>query len=132
VRALIVVVLLLGAVAGGIWWLERPPAGPLEPVWDKESCAHCGMAVSDPRYAAEIQTRDGRVLYFDDPGCLLQYQKDRHPEERAVYFHHSREPRWLPSGATGFVKAARTPMNWGLAAVDAEEAKHGDAAAVPH
>jgi len=132
VKALVVIALLFGAVAAGIWWLERPPAGPLEPVWDKESCAHCGMAVSDPRYAAEIQTRDGRVLFFDDPGCLLQYEKDHHPEEQAVYFHHSREPRWMPAQATGFLKGASTPMNWGLAAVDAEEATHGNAAAVSH
>ena len=130
-RTLALVAALAVGVAAGIWYLERPPVGPAEPIWDKESCAHCSMAVSDPHYAAQIQTRDGRVLFFDDPGCLLQYEKDHHPEEQAVYFHHSREPRWMPKAATGFVKAARTPMNWGLAAVDAEEANHGDAAPAP-
>jgi len=131
-RPLLLAALLAGAFAAGVWWLERAPQGPVEPVWDKQRCAHCGMAVSDPRFAAEIQTRDRRVLFFDDPGCLRQYEKDHHPEERAVYFHHSRDPRWMPASATGFVPAAGTPMNWGFAAVDAEEASHGNAVALSH
>ena len=57
-----------GAVALGVRWLERPPAGPVEPAWDSDHCAHCHMAVSDPHFAAQIQTADGRVLFFDDPG----------------------------------------------------------------
>lgn len=114
-------------VVGGVWWLERPPAGPLEPAWDRERCAHCHMTVSDPRFAAQIQTVEGRILFFDDPGCLLRYEQEHQPRERAVYFHHSRAERWLTRQQAGFVKAEHTPMDWGLAAVAAEEADHAHA-----
>ncbi len=120
------IALAIGLVALGVHWLERPPAGPVEPAWDRDHCAHCHMAVSDPHFAAEIQTADGRVLFFDDPGCLLHYEEANHPTERAVYFHHSRDARWLARAATGFVKGARTPMDWGLAAVDRDEAARAE------
>jgi copper chaperone NosL len=127
-RALVVGPLAsLAAVAvavGALGLLDRPPAGPVEPAWDRDHCAHCRMAVSDPHFAAEIQTDDGRVLFFDDPGCLLAYERAHagtSPKERAVYFHHAREARWLPRSAAGFLRGADTPMNWGYTAVAAGE-----------
>lgn len=121
-RGLAVVTAAIAAVValvGAVRWLDRSPTGPLEPAWDRERCAHCRMAVSDPRFAAQIQTAAGEVLFFDDPGCLLAYEKRHAPAERAVYFHHVREARWMPPATTAFLSEARTPMNWGLAAVDA-------------
>lgn len=128
-KALAGVALAAAVVGGGLWWLERPPAGPVEPAWDREHCAHCHMAVSDPRFAAQIQTAGGEILFFDDPGCLLRYEKEHHPRERAVYFHHSGADRWLTRQQAGFVKAEHTPMDWGLAAVDAKDATDAEEAA---
>ncbi|MEI8258540.1 MAG: hypothetical protein WCJ30_22940, partial [Deltaproteobacteria bacterium] len=85
--------------------------------WDRAACAHCHMHVGDAHYAAQLQTTDGDVLNFDDPGCLFLYVRDVHPSAHAVYFHHSSEDRWLRRDAVGFVPAERTPMGFGLAAV---------------
>lgn len=116
---------LLVALALGAWLAVRGsarlPDGPVEPDWDHSVCARCGMLISERGFAAQVQLRDGRVLHYDDPGCLLS---DWDPEDRsepgvhAVWFHHRSEPRWLSAAEVGFEPAAHTPMNFGLDAVE--------------
>ena len=98
--------------------------GPVpEPVaFDRESCAQCRMLISDPAFAAQLQTESGEILDFDDPGCLMRYRQEHAPGARAVFYHHLHEDRWLPEAATAFVPVAPTPMGWGLGAVDAGSA----------
>lgn len=94
------------------------PSGPVAIVWDREACAHCRMHVGEPAFAAQAQLADGTVLNFDDPGCLLSWLDQEPPPLHALYFHHSREDRWLGREQVGFVPAEHTPMGFGLGAVD--------------
>jgi len=108
-------------VAAVVWSSGRLPDGPVEPRWDHERCARCGMLVSERGFAAQVQRADGRVLHYDDPGCLLSdegAERGALADAHAVWFHHVREPRWLSFDEVGFVPAARTPMDYGLAAVE--------------
>ena len=95
------------------------PSGPEPIAFDRESCAHCHMLISDPAFAAQLQTEDGETFNFDDPGCLLRWRAEHAPRVQAVWFHHLREERWLPEAKVAFVPVARTPMGYGLGAVDA-------------
>jgi copper chaperone NosL len=123
--------MLLGAVAGTallvagaaflILRLQALPSGPRPVVWDKTSCAECRMAVSEPPYAAQMQTRDGEVLDFDDAGCLFRFVRENDPEVHAVYFRHLREDRWVPMASVAFVSSGPSPMAYNLGAVDAGE-----------
>lgn len=97
---------------------QRPPGGPVPIAYDREQCAECRMLVSEPAFAAQIQTRDGRVLDFDDPGCLITYEETQHPDEHAVYFHELRGDRWLPKERTVFVSVDHSPMGYGLGAAE--------------
>ncbi len=111
-----VAVAALAALALLVSRMQSLPSG-VEPVaWDREACAHCHMHVGDPRFAAQLQTSDGSVLNFDDPGCLFSYVRERRPEVHAMYFHDSRSERWLSRAEAGFVPAPATPMGYGLAA----------------
>jgi copper chaperone NosL len=112
-RALLVAFALL-AVTGC-----APAEGPQPIAYDREPCSHCRMLISEPRFAAQLETRDGEVRSFDDPGCLLAAQAARPQETRAVWFHHVREDRWLDTGSVAFVEIEGTPMGYGLGAVDA-------------
>jgi hypothetical protein len=76
------------------------------------------MLVGDPSYAAQLQTTDGAVLHFDDPGCLLLYQREVEPEVHAVWLHHVHEDRWLARERARFVLSGPSPMGYGLGAVD--------------
>lgn len=95
----------------------RAESGPVPIVWDKTACAWCRMHIGEPAFAAQLQTADGRVLDFDDPGCLFEYLAENQPWVEAMYFHHVDEDRWLKAPAVGFVLRTPTPMGYGLAAV---------------
>lgn len=117
---LLLAVAALGVAALGVWRVATAlPEGPEEVAWDKTACAECRMHVGDRRFAAQLQAIDGRVLDFDDPGCLLGYLTHEGAPVHALWFHHSREERWLSAEQVGFLPGAQTPMGHGLAAVDA-------------
>ena len=104
-----------------VWALLRAqalPSGPEPVAWDREPCARCRMLIGQPGFAAQLQTRDGRVLFFDDPGCLLLYRSERDPELHAAWFHHRAEERWIPLERVAFVPVPSSPMGYDLAAVD--------------
>jgi hypothetical protein len=124
VKRAVLLTLLAAAAAVAVLlvvrYLERPPAGPLEPAWDRQTCAHCRMHLSERPFAAQAHTAAGEVLFFDDPGCLFAWE-EAGGAAAAIWFHHLREERWLAGADSGFVAAAPTPMGWGLGAVDREE-----------
>ena len=93
--------------------------GPHPIVWDREPCAHCRMLISEPRFAAQLETEAGEVQSFDDTGCLLAASEARALRPRARWFHHVREDRWLDGDHVAFEKSGESPMGYGLGAVDA-------------
>lgn len=96
-----------------------PADGPRPIAYDREPCRHCRMLISEPRFAAQLQTRDGEIWSFDDPGCLLSALAAGSPEVRALWFHHLREDRWLAAEQVAFQETKPTPMGYGLGAVEA-------------
>jgi len=126
-RSLLPATAAITVLAGGLFvFLSRSealPDGPQAIVWDRTPCAHCRMAVSEPSFAAQLQLTDGRVLGFDDPGCLFRHLAGEETPIHAVYFHHLREDRWLSPEQVGFVTAGPSPMASNLGAV--ERAREG-------
>ena len=43
---------------------------PQEIVWDREICAHCSMAVSDKRFAAQIKDEHGKFHFFEESASI--------------------------------------------------------------
>lgn len=98
-----------------------PSDGPAPVALDRTRCAHCGMLVSDLGFAAQVQSVDGEVFDFDDPGCLLAWRAEHPAEPRAVWYHHAREERWLRASEAAFLAVGESPMGFGIAAVDRGE-----------
>lgn len=107
-----------GAVALAVHWSSTPPEGPVPVAVDHETCAQCRMLISELRFAAQLHTRDGRVLHFDDPGCLFVWEEEHEVAVHERYFRHLREPRWLTDEEVAFVRVHPTPMGFGLGAVE--------------
>lgn len=97
------------------------PDAPPEVQFDHEACTHCGMLISEPRYAAALTTSDGKSVHFDDAGCLFRYVLAEHPSVRHMWFHGEGNV-WLNESEVGFLTGATTPMGSGLAAVPAGSA----------
>ena len=119
IRAALIVVVGVAAALFFIMRSEALPSGPVDVVWDHTQCAECRMSVSERAYAAQLQTIDGQVLNFDDPGCLFQYERDTRVAVHAVYYQHVREERWLPEAEAAFIEAGPSPMGYDLGAVAA-------------
>lgn len=115
----IIAIAVVGAVAGVAVLLQSHslPNG-VEPIaWDRAVCARCAMHIGEPHFAVQLQTTDGNVLNFDDPGCLFFYERERHPSVHAMYFHHARDDRWIPRSDVAFVTVASSPMGYAFGAV---------------
>jgi copper chaperone NosL len=53
-----------------------------------DQCAFCKMTISDNKYGAEIITKKGKILKFDDAHCILTYMNKeiQQKDVTAVYF----------------------------------------------
>lgn len=71
----------------------RGPARPATLDTRNDACAHCRMAVSDPRFAAQLAAPGEEPRFFDDLGCLRDWL--------------AKGPA-LPRGAVAFVADHRT------------------------
>lgn len=121
-RLALVLLLVAAAVALAADFIRRSealPAGPVDVVWDRTACAECRMTVSERAYAAQLQLKDGRVLDFDDAGCLFRFQAHDGDAPHATYFRAVHGDGWLPAGKAAFVRAGPSPMGYDLGAVPA-------------
>src|SRR5690349_21779881 len=84
-------------------------ARALEPVWGKQACAHCAMLLSDPRFAAQLTTTSGDRFFFDDPGCMASFVRDRRIFIRGMWVHDA-SGAWLDARSARFATGAASPM----------------------
>lgn len=117
-KALLLALALVVAVVAFMRFNKAtPPEGPVPVVWDGEVCQHCKMHVGDPRFAAQLQTRDGDVMNFDDPGCLFDYLESDPVTIHALYFRNHDGEGWLSESEVGFLPVEDSPMGYGIRAV---------------
>lgn len=97
---------------------------PPEIRYGRDSCAECGMIVSEARFAAAATTADGETLVFDDIGCLLRYRQKQAPQWAAVWVHDYQGEEWLRAEDAWYLvsTAVRSPMGWGIASFAQEDA----------
>lgn len=97
--------------------------GPRPLAFGAEQCSHCHMTLADPRYAGQLVTATGKVLPFDDVGCLATFVATGGipaGEIHSVWFHDYARPDSLLDGrAAVFLQhdSIRTPMDFGLVAL---------------
>lgn len=51
----------------------------------KDNCAECKMTIMDPRFAAEIVTKKGKIYKFDDVHCIAAFMKRRGVEMSDIH-----------------------------------------------
>jgi copper chaperone NosL len=113
VAIIIVVTALVLVVRGG----TRVPDEVQPIAWNAEACAHCHMLIGDPAFAAQVITKDGSVLSFDDPGCAARYIREHRGQIHRAWFHAGRGDSWIALEDVGFVKVATSPMGSNVIAV---------------
>lgn len=116
-RALALLVVLLAACG------ERA-SGPARIAYGRDACDHCGMAISEPRYAVQVR-RGPKAARFDDFGCAVLWL-ERHGEADVteIWAMDLEREQWLDARAAFYRGGQRTPMAYGFAAVG--EPRPGD------
>ena len=129
VQTVLAAALLLAAGACGV-----RADGPPQLEVDRTACAHCGMLVSEPVYAAAYRDAGAEPRVFDDIGCLAAELRQATPATRRVWVHDFDTGEWIDGERAAYVHAdtLRTPMGGGYlafrtraAAERAAAAKHG-------
>ena len=96
--------------------------------WDRDPCAHCGMIISDRRFAAEICGGPrGDAFKFDDIGCAIVWQRAKakdypwsaDPATRiwvADVASQGDDPTWLDARAARYLPGKTSPMGYNFGA----------------
>ncbi len=104
--------LLLGACGKG----QGTPQPP-EIYYGQDTCARCGMHISDPKFAAVLLTLEGEWRKYDDIGCMLDDYVHGGIKATAIYVHDYNTEAWVDAKVAFFVQSdIPTPMGSGLAA----------------
>jgi copper chaperone NosL len=98
------------------------PSQPPSIRYGLESCAACGMLISDPAYAAAYRTTGGEVRLFDDVGEMARYHRQQREAVRSFFVHDFERRTWLRAEEGVYVisHGLRTPMGTGMVAFAAE------------
>ncbi len=80
----------------------------------EHSCEHCHMGVVDLRFDGQIQTKKGKIHYFDAIECLVAYLSEHEEEVQSAwvsdYFHPH---RWIPLRKARFLQSEKLPSPMG-------------------
>ncbi len=86
---------------------------------NRDNCAYCNMTISDPRFAAQLVTKKGRVYKFDDLSCLEQYiHENRQKESEYFVADYEMPAKFLRAEEAFFVSGemVSSPMGGNIAA----------------
>jgi hypothetical protein len=100
------------------------------PVWDRDTCVRCKMALGDPRNSAQIiDPKTGNAFMFDDLGCAIAWLDENQPawrSEAIVYVNDATDGAWLKLEDAVLAMPYITPMSFGIAAFSHREKVEAD------
>jgi len=87
--------------------------------YGSESCAHCHMTIADPRFSAELVTRTGKAVPFDDIGCLAAWLAEHTTPVAGSWVVSFVDAGWIRTDSATYLQTdgLHTPMASGLAAL---------------
>lgn len=95
---------------------------PREINFDRDICANCLMGLADQKFSAQSINNRNEVVWFDDLGCLIQYQDSpdwqKFGGDQAVsYIGDSEHGGWIKVEEAWYVFGKPTPMGYGYSAI---------------
>lgn len=119
VRWLVLLAALLLVACSG-----DPKTGPVEIKWDRDGCTHCGMALSDRHFAAQV--RGGpkhKAFKFDDIGCAAEWLKKQpwsNEPATEIWVMDYNNGKWLDARQARYIGGKTSPMAYGYAATSGD------------
>ncbi len=110
-----------GLAVMGLAGCARASEGTEEIHFGRDTCAKCGMVISDPHFAAEIRGGpDRQLVKFDDAGCAVNWlEKQAWRADTTTDFwvmDADTGQSWLKAMEAWYTPGAMSPMNYGYSA----------------
>jgi len=94
---------------------------PLPIKLNKTNDTECAMLIKTERNAAEVVAPDGRTWFFDDPGCMVKWLKDKPFKDSATLWVHTLDTkRWIDAKKAKYGVKDHTAMHYGFGAREKE------------
>ena len=91
--------------------------------FDRDVCKTCLMGIAERNYAVQAINPRGKVLWFDDIGCFVEYQKDPNWKKfiadgtPKVWIADADTGEWIDIYKAYYRFGDRTPMGYGYGAL---------------
>ncbi|MCP4039436.1 MAG: protein NosL [bacterium] len=98
---------------------QSPTTGPSKIHWDRQTCEHCQMVISEKRHAAQIRVPGESTAHaFDDLGCALLWLDEQAASSgeprHEVWVRDPAETQWIDGHTAHFRGGMSTPMAYGF------------------
>lgn len=96
---------------------------PREINWDRDICINCLMGLADQKYSVQAINDREEVIWFDDIGCLIEYEKSddwkkwKREGKVQVWIGHCETGEWIDAKKAYYRFGDRTPMGYGYGAL---------------
>ena len=90
---------------------------PLPIKLERTNDTECKMLIKTERNAAEVVAPDGRTWFFDDPGCMVLWLKNKEWADQAKLWVHTLDTnRWVDARKAWYGVTDSTAMHYGFGA----------------
>jgi len=102
---------------------SRVDMTPRKVNFDRDVCKTCLMGIAEKNYAVQAINPRGKVLWFDDIGCFIEYQKDPNWKKfiadgtPKVWIADADSGEWIDIYKAYYRFGDRTPMGYGYGAL---------------
>jgi len=82
-------------------------------------CPECKMPIETLSFASEAILPNGKTFFFDDPGCLILWLKDKKQKNNITLWIHTLDSKkWINAKDASFSLTDSTPMLYGFGAYE--------------
>ena len=78
---------------------------------------YCKMLITKKSNTLQVVSPDGKTWFFDDPGCMVLWLKDKSfKDEAKLWVHTIDTKKWIDAKKAAYGVKDKTPMHYGFGA----------------
>jgi len=92
---------------------------PLPIKLNKTNDTECAMLIKTEKNSAEVALKDGRTWFFDDPGCMVKWLKNKPFKDSAKLWVHTVDTsRWIDAKKAKYSIDYHSAMHYGFGSLE--------------
>ncbi len=91
---------------------------PVEFKKGEVQCVECTMPLETKEHTAQAIMKNGRVYFFDDPGCMAKWYLKQKSKDFRLWVYTDDTHRYIDATKAWYRLGDQTPMNYGFGAYE--------------